>query len=100
MNQLFLEQQNQGNNLITYVFKKKIERLQTLLSDSDSFKYDFENFGPLQLPLDPSIQVCGIVASDASLFKSSLMPARITFVTANQLDQVQKSYIIISTKFK
>merc|ERR1719234_3070503 len=39
------------------------------------------SFDPLPLPLDPSISICGIKAEKATLFKSSLMPSRLTFVT-------------------
>ncbi len=66
--------------------KKKIERLQTLLSESneaseDKDRFNFVRFKALQLPLDPDVKICGVVPSQTSLFKSSLMPARLTFIT-------------------
>jgi len=63
--------------------KKKIERIQALLLDTEQFGWDFSDFPPLPLPMDPSVSVCGIVASKATLFKSSLMPARLTFVNSD-----------------
>ena len=66
-----------------FIFQKKIERLQSMLLDSDCLKYNFVSFEPLKLPLDPDVTVCGLVPSEATLFKSSLMPARITFVTVD-----------------
>merc|ERR1719187_1044180 len=63
--------------------KRKIERLQQLLKDSEQFGIDFSNFSPLPLPLNPSVSVVSIVASKATLFKSSLMPARLTFVNSD-----------------
>jgi len=63
--------------------KKKIERIQALLLDTEQFDWNFTSFPPLPLPLDPSVSICGIVASKATLFKSSLMPARITFVNSD-----------------
>lgn len=60
--------------------KKKIDRIQALLGDSEQFGFDFTSFPSLPLPLDPEVNICGVVASKATLFKSSLMPARLTFV--------------------
>ncbi|XP_073996112.1 phosphatidylinositol 3-kinase 59F [Rhodnius prolixus] len=68
--------------------KKKTERLQALLADPEAFKMNFTNFEPLPLPLDPSIHVRGIVAEKASLFKSALMPARLTFLTTEGTEYV------------
>jgi phosphatidylinositol 3-kinase len=36
---------------------------------------------PLPLPLNPRIDVQGIVASESSIFKSALSPLRLTFKT-------------------
>jgi len=63
--------------------KKKIERLQSLLLDTEQFGWNFTSFPSLPLPMDPSVSVCSIVASKATLFKSSLMPARLTFVNSD-----------------
>jgi phosphatidylinositol 3-kinase len=61
--------------------KKKIEKLQSLLADSEAFKFNFQRFDPLPFPLDPETKICGLVVDKANLFKSSLMPARLTFIT-------------------
>lgn len=68
--------------------KRKMDKLQQLLKDSDQFGLDFSKFSSLPLPLDPSVTICGIVASKASLFKSSLMPARLTFITTENQEYV------------
>ena len=58
---------------------KKIEKLKQLLQDEEHFNFDFST--PVPFPLDPTVEICGIVANEATLFKSNLCPARITFVT-------------------
>lgn len=68
--------------------KKKTERFQQLLSDSDEFKINFMSFDPRPLPLNPEIFIKGIVPSKVSLFKSALMPAKLTFVTTNDEEYV------------
>ena len=60
---------------------KKIERLRELLDDSEQSGVNLSSFPALPLPLDPAVSICGIKAASATLFKSSLMPARLTFVT-------------------
>ena len=59
-----------------------------LFKDTEQFGVDFSSFTPLPLPLDPNINISGIVASKATLFKSSLMPARLTFLTPDNLEYV------------
>ncbi|XP_045501479.1 phosphatidylinositol 3-kinase catalytic subunit type 3 [Colias croceus] len=61
--------------------QRKAERLQLLLADPDHFKYNFANFEPMPFPLDPTVTIKGIVAKKASLFKSALMPCKLTFLT-------------------
>lgn len=68
--------------------KKKIEKLQQLLADPDAFKWNFANFEPLPLPLDPEIQIKGIVPEQASLFKSALMPSKLHFITVDNTEYV------------
>lgn len=41
--------------------KKKTERLQQLLSDAETLKFNFTNFEPLLFPLDPQVLIKGIV---------------------------------------
>lgn len=59
--------------------KRKIEKLKALLADPNTSSYNFSNFDALPLPLDPDMKVNGIVADEANLFKSALMPAKLTF---------------------
>ncbi|XP_046659844.1 phosphatidylinositol 3-kinase catalytic subunit type 3-like [Homalodisca vitripennis] len=61
--------------------KKKIEQLQVLLADSEAFKINLADFDPIPFPLDPRICIRGIVPHNAILFKSALMPLRLTFKT-------------------
>ncbi|KAF0289167.1 Phosphatidylinositol 3-kinase catalytic subunit type 3 [Amphibalanus amphitrite] len=61
--------------------RKKIEKMQSLLADPDALKFNFATFDPLPLPLDPEVRICGILPDKATLFKSALMPARLTFLT-------------------
>ena len=51
---------------------------------------NFVRFDALQLPLDPDVKICGVIPKQATLFKSSLMPARLTFITDKG-----KKYIVI-----
>ncbi|XP_001943231.1 phosphatidylinositol 3-kinase catalytic subunit type 3 [Acyrthosiphon pisum] len=69
--------------------KKKIDKLQALLGETDT-KFSFISFEPLHLPLDPSIHITGIVPEKAVLFKSALMPSRLTFMV-----QDNKEYVAI-----
>lgn len=66
----------------------QIERLQALLCDKEIYKMNFLNFDPLPLPLDPSVKVKGIIPDKATLFKSALMPARLTFLTVENKEYV------------
>ncbi|XP_071039733.1 phosphatidylinositol 3-kinase catalytic subunit type 3 isoform X4 [Parasteatoda tepidariorum] len=68
--------------------RKKTERLQALLLDKDIYNIDFLNFEPLPLPLDPSVKVKGIVPEKTTLFKSALMPTRLTFLTNDDKEYV------------
>ncbi|XP_038078977.1 phosphatidylinositol 3-kinase catalytic subunit type 3-like [Patiria miniata] len=67
--------------------KKKIERLQFLLSDPESTSFNFVAFDPLPLPLHPEIKVNGIVARKASIFKSALTPSKLTFKTVDGAEE-------------
>lgn len=68
--------------------KKKIERLQALLSDQEANKINFTSFKSLPLPLDPEIKIKGILPNKATLFKSALMPSRLTFLTTENTEYV------------
>ncbi|ESP05458.1 hypothetical protein LOTGIDRAFT_181298 [Lottia gigantea] len=68
--------------------KKKIERLQALLQDVDVCRINFAEFDVLPLPLDPNVKVTGIIPESATLFKSALMPCRLTFRTTEGTDFV------------
>jgi len=63
--------------------KKKIEKLQQLLDTPD-----FVSFEPLPLPINPDIRVKGIVPQKAGIFKSALMPMKLTFRTTQNKDYV------------
>lgn len=65
---------------------KKAERLQALLADPDAFKFNFASFEPMPFPLDPAVTIKGIVAKKASLFKSALMPSKLTFLTTEGVE--------------
>lgn len=67
---------------------RKMEKLQALLADPEAAKYNFANFEQLALPLDPEIQVTGIIPDRATLFKSALEPCRLTFKTATNGEYV------------
>ncbi len=43
---------------------KKIEKLQTLLAESDVLKMSLSKFDPLPFPLDPEVQIHGIHAKE------------------------------------
>ncbi|XP_037955431.1 phosphatidylinositol 3-kinase catalytic subunit type 3 [Teleopsis dalmanni] len=60
---------------------KKTEKFQKLLSEHDKFKINFNEFDQIPFPLDPEIHITKIVPNKTSLFKSALMPAKLTFVT-------------------
>nr|QFR39795.1 phosphatidylinositol 3-kinase catalytic subunit [Azumapecten farreri] len=68
--------------------KKKSERLQALLQDAEVCKINFSDFEPLPLPLDPDVKVYAIIPEKAALFKSALMPCKLTFKTMDGPDYV------------
>ncbi|XP_054714105.1 phosphatidylinositol 3-kinase catalytic subunit type 3-like [Uloborus diversus] len=68
--------------------RKKIEKLQAYLYDKDIHKINFLQFEPLPLPLDPCVKVKGIIPEKTTLFKSALMPARLTFLTVDDKEYV------------
>ena len=61
---------------------KKIEKLKAILQSTEGF----QSIQPLPLPLNPDVQVTGIVAEKAYMFKSALCPLRLTFTTTLQQD--------------
>lgn len=58
---------------------EKTKKLQSLLSENETF--NFKSFDSLPLPLDPSVHITGVVPEKAMLFKSALMPGLLTFLT-------------------
>ncbi|KAK2583427.1 hypothetical protein KPH14_009407 [Odynerus spinipes] len=69
--------------------KKKADRLRALLADPDpAFKINFSNFEPIPFPLDPEICIKGIIPEKASLFKSALMPSKLTFLTTENTEYI------------
>ncbi|CAB3253983.1 unnamed protein product, partial [Arctia plantaginis] len=65
---------------------RKAERLRALLADPDAFKYSFAAMDPLPFPLDPAVTIKGVVPNKASLFKSALMPSKLTFLTTEGVE--------------
>ncbi|KAJ2749910.1 Phosphatidylinositol (PI) 3-kinase, partial [Coemansia nantahalensis] len=57
---------------------RKVERLRACLGDP---KNGLASFAPLALPLDPEVEVVGIRADRASVFKSTMMPLFLHFET-------------------
>uniref|UniRef100_A0A182JA89 Phosphatidylinositol 3-kinase catalytic subunit type 3 n=1 Tax=Anopheles atroparvus TaxID=41427 RepID=A0A182JA89_ANOAO len=94
------EQQHFVDRLVTLVKivakesgnrKRKTEKFQQFLAESstsNSAKFNFNHFGPIVFPLDPDVQIVGIVPEKVSLFKSALMPSKLTFRTATGPDYV------------
>ncbi|XP_046749472.1 phosphatidylinositol 3-kinase catalytic subunit type 3 [Diprion similis] len=69
--------------------KRKTDRLRALLADPDpTFKINFSNFEPIPFPLDPEISIKGIIPEKASLFKSALMPSKLTFLTSENTEYI------------
>lgn len=67
--------------------KKKTEKLQELLADSNTFKMNFVN-DPMPFPLDPNVLIKGIIPEKAGLFKSALKPSKLHFVTIDNEEYV------------
>ncbi|XP_055390617.1 phosphatidylinositol 3-kinase catalytic subunit type 3 [Condylostylus longicornis] len=62
---------------------KKTDKFKQLLADADYFKINFKRFEhEIPFPLDPDVSITGIVPDKTSLFKSALMPSKLTFVTS------------------
>ncbi|KAJ2302360.1 Phosphatidylinositol (PI) 3-kinase [Coemansia sp. RSA 2706] len=59
---------------------RKVERLREYLGDA---KNELAAFAALPLPLDPQIEVVGIRAERASVFKSTMMPLLLHFSTSD-----------------
>ena len=55
--------------------------LQEPASGGEDTNFTFRQFDALPFPLDPSVRITGVVSEKSTLFKSSLMPAKITFNT-------------------
>ena len=56
----------------------QIEKLRNTLSSKKNL---LEFRRPIRLPLDPGVTVTGILADNASIFKSALTPAKLGFKT-------------------
>lgn len=59
---------------------KKIQWLRQHLAD---VKNGWNAFEALPLPLNAAVEVCGVRSDDAIVFKSHLMPIKLTFLTAD-----------------
>ncbi|XP_011502778.1 PREDICTED: phosphatidylinositol 3-kinase catalytic subunit type 3 [Ceratosolen solmsi marchali] len=49
---------------------------------------NFSNFEPIPFPLDPDISIKGIIPEKTSLFKSALMPSKLTFLTTENTEYI------------
>lgn len=65
---------------------KKIERLRNRIRSKEP--YNFRSFDPLPLPLDPDVRIKSILPEKATLFKSALMPSRLSFLTVDDQEYV------------
>ena len=65
---------------------KKVQFLREYLADSSNEFLKFPE--PFPLPLDPSVIICGCYPEDSAVFKSSLAPLKITFVTITNYHEV------------
>jgi phosphatidylinositol 3-kinase len=59
---------------------RKIEKLRDALADP---RTGLLSFPALPLPLDPNVEVVGIIPGKASIFKSALMPLRLVFACSD-----------------
>ncbi|XP_039283155.1 phosphatidylinositol 3-kinase catalytic subunit type 3-like [Nilaparvata lugens] len=66
---------------------KKMEKLRSLLADSES-DIHFTSFDKFFFPLDPKIQVKGIYPEKSYLFKSSMMPSLLSFITTDATEYI------------
>lgn len=60
---------------------KKIERVKHFLADPKNEIASFDP--PLRIPLDPTIEITGVLPEETTVFKSSLCPIKVTFRTTN-----------------
>lgn len=67
--------------------KKKSDKLQQLLKEND-LKFNFTKFEAIPFPLDSNVQIKAVIPEKASLFKSSLMPSKLHFVTSQDTEYV------------
>ncbi|KAH7358291.1 phosphatidylinositol 3 [Plectosphaerella cucumerina] len=58
---------------------KKIERVKHFLADPKNEVASIDP--PLPIPLDPSIEITGVIPEETTVFKSSLCPIKVTFRT-------------------
>ncbi|KAF2764524.1 phosphatidylinositol 3-kinase [Teratosphaeria nubilosa] len=58
---------------------KKIEQLKKMLADPKNEMVTFDP--PLPLPLDPEVNITGVVPDEANVFKSTLSPLYVNFKT-------------------
>ncbi|ESO00877.1 hypothetical protein HELRODRAFT_113006 [Helobdella robusta] len=67
---------------------RKIEKLQSLLKERDHHGRTLVSFDPIPFPLDPDVIVWGIDVESATLFKSALMPCRLTMKTTTSTNYI------------
>ncbi|KAI9341366.1 kinase-like domain-containing protein [Obelidium mucronatum] len=59
---------------------RKIEILRSIINDP---KNGLSSFAPMPLPLDATVIVVGLIAEKCTIFKSALLPLRLTFLCAD-----------------
>lgn len=62
---------------------KKIDKFRSTLADP---KNPLHSFAPLPLPLDPEVEITGAVPEKCTIFKSNLLPLKMTFKCAPKPD--------------
>jgi phosphatidylinositol 3-kinase len=106
---LLLQQVEFRNNLhtlskhiqgISGVENKKRE-LRRVIDKNGEF--EMINFKPTQMPLDPKVEVCGIVPEKWSVFPSAMWPLKLTFKVTKQteelnLPRVDKNHYLVMYK--
>jgi len=62
---------------------RAVDEMRKTFSETEKSEFNFTSFEPIPFPLDPSISICGIIPDDSTLFKSTVRPAKLTFLKPN-----------------
>ena len=82
-----LEFRNRLLRLSTHIQKingvnNKKNELRTVVNKGG--EYEMLEFEPTPIPLDPSVEVCGIVPERCSVFPSAMCPLKLTFIVTDE----------------